>query len=182
MPPVAVREAIVNAVAHADFAQRGGPLRVAVFADRVEVESPGLLPFGLTIEDLPLGVSKLRNRVIARVFHDLGLMENWGSGVQRMMAACDEAGCPHPVFEELGGRFRVTLGVSGPGAQADDVDARLLGALRAQDGLSTSQLAAVIARTARTTRTRLKRLVERGQVREVGSGTNDPRRRYYLMD
>ena len=181
VPPVAVREAIVNAVAHADYAQRGGPIRVAVFADRVEVENPGLLPFGLTIEDLPLGVSKLRNRVIARVFHELGLMEVWGSGVQRMMSACDEAGCPHPVFEELGGRFRVTLGVSAPSAVADDVDARLLSALRAQDGLSTQQLAAAIERTPRTTRTRLKRLVERGQVREVGSGANDPRRRYYLM-
>ena len=182
VPPVAVREAIVNAVAHADYAQRGGPIRVAVFADRVEVESPGLLPFGLTVEDLPLGVSKLRNRVIARVFHELGLMENWGSGVQRMMTACDEAGCPQPVFEELGGRFRVTLGVSSPRAVADDVDARLLGALRSQDGLSTAQLAAVIERTPRTTRTRLKRLVERGQLREVGSDANDPRRRYYLID
>ena len=66
VPPVAVREAVVNAVAHADYAQRGGPIRVAVFSDRVEVENPGLLPFGLTIEDLPRGVSKLRNRVIAR--------------------------------------------------------------------------------------------------------------------
>ena len=182
VPPVAVREAIVNAVAHADYAQRGGPLRVAVFEDRVEVESPGLLPFGLTIEDLPLGVSKLRNRVIARVFYELGLMENWGSGVQRMMAACDEASCPHPVFEELGGRFRVTLGVSRPGAVVDDVDARLLSALQAQDGLSTAQLAAAIERTPRATRTRLKRLVERGQVREIGSDANDPRRRYYLID
>ena len=99
-----------------------------------------------------------------------------------MMAACDEAGCPHPVFEELGGRFRVTLGVSAPNAVMNDVDARLLNALRAQDGLSTQQLAAAIERTPRTTRTRLKRLVERGQVREVGSGANDPRRRYYLMD
>ena len=169
-------------MAHADYAQRGGPIRVAVFADRVEVESPGLLPFGLTIEDLPLGVSKLRNRVIARVFHELGLMENWGSGVQRMMSACDEAGCPHPVFEELAGRFRVTLGVSGPRAMADDVDARLLSALKAQDGLTTSQLAIAIERTPRATRTRLKRLVERGQVREIGSGANDPRRRYYLIE
>ena len=182
VPPVAVREAIVNAVAHADYAQRGGPIRVAVFSDRVEVENPGLLPFGLTIEDLPLGVSKLRNRVIARVFQELSLMERWGSGVQRMMAACDEAGCPRPVFEELGGRFRVTLGISAPRAVTDDVDARLLSALRAQDGLSTQQLAAAIERTPRTTRTRLKRLVQRGQVREVGSGANDPRRRYYLMD
>ena len=191
VPPVAVREAIVNAVAHADYAQRAGPTRVAVFEDRVEVESPGLLPFGLTIEELPRGISKLRNRVIARVFHELGLMETWGSGVQRMMGACDEAGCPHPVFEELpqrfrsarpGGRFRVTLGVSRPRAVVDDVDARLLGALRVQDSLSTAQLAAAIERTPRTTRTRLKKLVERGQVREVGTGANDPQRRYYLID
>ena len=99
-----------------------------------------------------------------------------------MMAACEETGCPHPVFEELGSRFRVTLGVSAPSAATDDVDARLLSALRAQDGLSTQELAAAIERTPRTTRARLKRLVERGQVREVGSGVNDPRRRYYLMD
>ena len=182
VPPLAVREAIVNAVAHADYAQRGAPIRVAVFADRVAVESPGLLPFGLTVEDLPLGVSKIRNRVIARVFHELGLMENWGSGVQRMISACDEAGCPRPVFEELAGRFRVTLSISGPSAAVDDVDARLLNALEAQDGLTTSQLAAAIDRTPRTTRTRLKRLVERRRVREIGSGPNDPRRRYYLIE
>ena len=99
-----------------------------------------------------------------------------------MMAACDEAGCPRPVFEELAARFRVTLGVSAPSAVTDDVDARLLSALRVQDGLSAQQLAAAIERTPRTTRTRLKRLVERGQVREVGSGANDPRPRYYLVD
>lgn len=66
---MAVREAVVNAVAHADYAQRGGPIRVAVFADRVEVESPGLLPFGLTIEELPLGVSKLCVPTRFRVTH-----------------------------------------------------------------------------------------------------------------
>ncbi|MDP2955490.1 MAG: helix-turn-helix domain-containing protein, partial [Longimicrobiales bacterium] len=99
LPPVAVREAVINAVAHSDYAQRGTPLRIAVFDDRLEVENPGLLPFGLTIEDLPRGVSKLRNRVIGRVFHALGLIEQWGSGVQRMSAACREAGLAPPIFE-----------------------------------------------------------------------------------
>ena len=61
VPPAAVREAIVNAVAYADYSQHGAPIRVAIFDDRLEVESPGLLPFGLTLDDLPLGVSKLRN-------------------------------------------------------------------------------------------------------------------------
>jgi len=64
-----VREAVINAVAPADYAQRGTPCRIAIFDDRLEIENPGLLPFGLTIEDLPRGVSKLRNRVIGRVFH-----------------------------------------------------------------------------------------------------------------
>jgi predicted HTH transcriptional regulator len=75
LPPVAVREAVINAVAHADYAQRGAPLRIAIFDDRLEVENPGLLPFGLTVVDLPRGVSKLRDRVIGRVLHALGLIE-----------------------------------------------------------------------------------------------------------
>ena len=97
LPPEAVREAIVNAVVHADYSQRGGPIRVAIYDDRLEVENPGLLPFGLTLEDLPRGVSKVRNRVLGRVFRELGLVEQWGSGAQRMIAACREAGLPAPV-------------------------------------------------------------------------------------
>src|SRR5262249_12684991 len=91
LPPTAVREAIINAVAHADYAQRGAPIRVSIFDDRLEVENPGLLPFGLTVDDLQRGISKLRNRVIGRVFHELGLIEQWGSGIQRMSTACREA-------------------------------------------------------------------------------------------
>jgi len=84
-------------------------LRLSIFDDRLEVENPGLLPFGLTLEDLPRGVSKLRNRVLGRIFHALGLVEQWGSGIQRMTAACREAGLAAPVFEELATRFRLSL-------------------------------------------------------------------------
>ena len=115
LPPAAVREAVVNAVVHADYAQRGAPVRVAIFDDRLEVENPGLLPFGLTVDDLRRGISKLRNRVIGRVFHELGLIERWGSGVQRMTAACREAGLAEPELEEIGTRFRVTLRTTGGG-------------------------------------------------------------------
>ncbi|MEI8190807.1 MAG: ATP-binding protein, partial [candidate division NC10 bacterium] len=92
VPIVALREAIINAVVHADYAQRGAPIRLAIFNDRIEVENPGLLPFGLTVEDILMGVSKLRNRVIGRVFKELGLIEQWGSGIQRMASACRDAG------------------------------------------------------------------------------------------
>jgi ATP-dependent DNA helicase RecG len=86
----------MNAIVHADYAQQGAPIRIALFDDRIEIENPGLLPFGLTIEDIMQGVSKLRNRVIGRVFHELHLIERWGSGIQRMTSACQEAGLRAP--------------------------------------------------------------------------------------
>ena len=200
LPPVAIREALVNAVAHADYSQRGAPLRVSIFDDRLEVENPGLLPFGLTLEDLPRGVSKLRNRVIGRVFHELRLVEQWGSGVQRMLAACRDRGLPAPVWEEIGNRLRVTMrralqvagslrdGPQGYTASAGGpVEALTLGAtqrailnvLDSRDGLSTHQIAEGIGLSTRATRTRLKQLVDRGLVVEIGRGPHDPKRKYH---
>ena len=181
LPPVAVREAIVNAVVHADYSQRGAPIRVAIFDDRLEVENPGLLPFGLTLEDLPLGISKLRNRVVGRVFHELGLVEQWGSGVQRMISACNDNGLATPVWEEIGFRLRVTVrtGPSRP-PRIDVRDRRILDLLGTGEGHGTREIAEAIGLSTRSTRTRLARLVERGLVREAGTGPNDPKRKYLM--
>lgn len=183
LPPVAVREAVVNAVAHADYSQGGAPIRIAIFDDRLEVENPGLLPFGLTVEDITRGVSKLRNRVIGRVFHELGLIEQWGSGIQRMMTACREAGLPEPHFEEIAVRFRVTIYTERIGRPLlDDTDQAIMATLSEGDGKLTSEIAESIGLTTRATRTRLSRLVDAGLVREVGTGPQDPRRRYYSSE
>jgi predicted HTH transcriptional regulator len=181
-PVVAVREAIMNAIVHADYAQHGAPIRVALFDDRLEVENPGLLPFGLTIEDIQKGISKLRNRVIGRVFQELGLIEHWGSGIQRMTAACHERGLDAPRFEEIGTHFRVTLSAIRRRVPAKDKrDKAILDALggSSEGGLSTSQIAKRIGLSPRAARTRLASLVERGLVAEIGSGPQDPHRRYY---
>lgn len=180
VPPVAVREAIVNAVAHADYSQRGAPIRLALFDNRLEVENPGLLPFGLTLEDLPRGVSKLRNRVIGRVLHDLGLMEQWGSGVQRMIAACRDSGLASPVWEELGTRVRVTIPLTGARRlKIDEKDEAILAVLEGGEGRSTRVIAEAIGLTPRAARSRLARLVARGVVREIGTSPQDPHRLYF---
>jgi len=183
LPPVAVREAVINAVTHTDYSQRGAPIRVSIFDDRLEVENPGLLPFGLTIEDLHHGISKLRNRVIGRVFHTLGLIEQWGSGVQRMTAACTEMGLAPPRLEEIATRFRVTIFTERVGPPAlDKTDQAIVGALAGRKGLLTSEIAGMIGLTPRATRTRLARLVGSGLVREVGTGPQDPKRRYFRAE
>lgn len=180
-PPAALREAIVNAVAHADYSVKGAPIRVSVFDNRIEVSSPGLLPVGLTVQDIRQGVSKVRNRVIARVFHELNLVEQWGSGIPRMTQACRAAGLVEPEFEELGGQFRVTMRFdTSPASTADAVDQRIIQLISGTDGLSTSVIADGIGLSPRATRTRLARLVDRGLLFLVGSGPRDPRRRYLV--
>lgn len=182
LPPPAVREAVINAVVHADYAQRGAPIRISMFDDRLEVENPGLLPFGLTVEDLYQGISRLRNRVLGRIFHALGLIEQWGSGIQRMTTACREAGLDAPLLEEIGTHFRVSLYTARKHApRVDQVEQAILDALSAGKGLSTQQIAAKIKRSPRATRTRLLSLVTRGLVAEVGTSPQDPRRQYFLV-
>ena len=181
LPPVAIREAIVNAVVHADYSQRGAPLRVSIFDDRLEVDSPGLLPFGLTVEDIKQGISKLRNRVIGRVFYELKLIEQWGSGIQRMTAACREAGLDDPVLEEIGIHFRVTLSaIRRKKPLLDELDRAVLKALSSAEGLATKDLTPLLGISARATRSRLLSLVQRGLVVEIGTGPKDPRRKYFL--
>jgi predicted HTH transcriptional regulator len=106
IPLTILREAVVNAVVHADYSQRGAPVRVAFFDDRIEIENPGILLPGLTVEDMLEGASKIRNHVIARVFRELDLIEQWGSGVRRMFRDAEESGLPRPEIVEIGMRVR----------------------------------------------------------------------------
>ncbi len=77
IPLTILREAVINAVVHADYSQRGAPIRIAFFDNRIDIENPGILLPGMTVEDMRQGVSKIRNHVIARViFHIKKLKRN----------------------------------------------------------------------------------------------------------
>lgn len=185
-PPVAIREAVVNATVHADYGQRGTPITISLFADRIEIQNPGVLPLGMTLDDIRDGASKLRNRVIGRVFKELGLIEQWGSGIQRMTQACVEAGLAAPVFEERAAGFRVTIRSERAGTPLlDPVDAEILRSLKAADrdgGLATSDVAEALGLSDRSIRTRLLRLADRGLAVRIGSSRNDPKARWKAAD
>ncbi len=108
-PVKAIREAIINAIVHADYMISGSSIQVAIFDNRIEVTNPGGLPFGQTIESAVSGVSRLRNKVIGGVFHRLGFINRWGSGIGRILDECESVLLPIPTFQELGNHFRVTL-------------------------------------------------------------------------
>ncbi|WP_127841207.1 helix-turn-helix domain-containing protein [Actinomyces wuliandei] len=108
IPIEPIREVIVNALVHASYAERGTPIRIGFYDDRIQVDSPGLLLPGMTIDSMRR-VSRLRNPALARIFREAGIMEQWGTGVQRVFEQVAEAGLPEPVIEEVQDRVRVTI-------------------------------------------------------------------------
>jgi len=108
-PPDAVREAITNAVCHRDYADSGNVV-VKIFDDRLEVSNPGGLPAGMTVEDLKKPhESKPRNKLVADAFFLIKYIEQFGTGIRRIINDCREAGVPEPEFESRAGAFRIVF-------------------------------------------------------------------------
>lgn len=108
LPPAAIREMICNAICHRSYMDEG-MIQVSVFDDRLEVSSPGALCRGLTLKDALKGRSKPRNKVIAEVFSRMGIIEKWGTGLQRIVDLAKQEGLKEPVFENNDSFFRVIL-------------------------------------------------------------------------
>ena len=108
LPPEAIREMIINAHCHRNLLDESC-IQVAVYDDRLEVTSPGGLYNGLTYEEVMNGHSKIRNKGIANIFSQMGLVEAWGSGIKRILNAAEEYGLSKPRFQEFDNMFRVEL-------------------------------------------------------------------------
>lgn len=108
LPPESIREAIINAVCHRCYLDYSC-VQVAVYDNRVEITSPGMMYGGLTVEQAISGRSKIRNVCIAEVFSRMGIIEQWGTGFQRMIQGCKEYSVREPEFVDMGDAFRVNF-------------------------------------------------------------------------
>lgn len=125
LPTDSIRELIANAVAHRSYLDPGN-IQVALFDDRLEVTSPGMLLNNVTISKMMEGYSKPRNPAIARAFAYMKIIEKWGTGIPRLFEACEEYGLPKPELIDFDGDFRVNMyrkvesetGVNGATTQA----------------------------------------------------------------
>jgi ATP-dependent DNA helicase RecG len=107
-PPVALREALVNAVGHRDYSLRGAAVEVRLYDDAVEVESPGTLAGYVTVDNLR-EAQYSRNERIMDALQRLGLVEEAGQGIDRMIAEMEDALLAPPEFEERSASFVVRL-------------------------------------------------------------------------
>ncbi|MGB7401782.1 MAG: RNA-binding domain-containing protein [Arcobacter sp.] len=100
LPIVALREALINALIHRDYVNSGRDIKVGVYDDIVNIVSPGSFPNTITKEDIENGRSEARNKVLANIFKELGLIEQWGSGIKRIKNICLEHELKEPKIDE----------------------------------------------------------------------------------
>ena len=117
-PTLAIREAIVNAVCHRDYTIGGDDIRMAIFDDRIEVQSPGGLPGHLTLENLEKE-HYLRNPLIAQLLFNIKYVERWNTGIRKMKEWMKEHGLEEPIFEDSKVSFSVIF--YGPGEKILDL-------------------------------------------------------------
>ena len=107
-PRPALRECLVNAVAHRDYSIRGSRIIVSMFEDRIEFDSPGPLPWPVTVENI-LEQQYSRNPHIVRVLFEMGYIEEIGMGLDNVYRWLAAAGQSEPVLRDTGGSFIISI-------------------------------------------------------------------------
>lgn len=188
IPRDAWLEGLVNAVVHRSYSLAGDHVRVEIFPDRIEIESPGRFP-GLADPKRPLEIScYARNPRIARVCCDLRITQERGEGIRRIFDEMREEGLMDPVYEQSSGSVRLSLVAVNRLDPA--IERRLpvgamdvLRALReAGRPLGTGELMVLLGRSRPWVRETLEALRNEGQVEWQGRSPNDPRAAWSIVE
>ena len=176
IPPDVVREAIVNAVAHRDYASPAA-VQVPVFSDRVEIWNPGELPVELTPARLrEPHASIARNARICEAMFLARYIEKFGTGTIMMIRECSESDLPEPEFEQRGAEFVVTLWRDWltPGALdalgVNERQRQALLAAKSKGTLTNAEYQRVTSTSRPTAKRDLEDLVSKGVLLRKGAG------------
>ncbi|MGO8766220.1 MAG: ATP-binding protein [Limisphaerales bacterium] len=175
-PFVAVREALLNAIIHRDYAPSDGSVSISIFSDRVEIWNIGGLPEGMTIHELSrVHASRPRNPDIAHLFMLHGQIERIGSGTRRILREFRSVGLPDPKWLAVSGGLLLTLPrekLAGAASSGQDLNPRQRAVLKNLQVDDVIRLADYLERSPdvqeRQARADLKDLVEMGFLRRRG--------------
>lgn len=190
-PPVALREALINAVVHRDYSSVAVSTKISIFADRIEILSYGGLPKDISLEMALNGVSACRNPKLANIFYRLKLIEMYGTGFSKMQAGYANkdtmsdtynAYARQPSFEAFEGMFKVTMPnliyqskeqmvteVQAYYGQ-DDIYARVMSMFNAKREITRQEVEQELNVSLSTATRILRSLKEQHKIRPVGRG------------
>jgi len=173
----AVREGLVNALVHRDYAAHSGSVSLYIYSDRIEIWNSGRLPEGIRARDLHYRShrSVLVNPDISHVFYLHELMERVGRGTYMIVQECRQLGARPPKWGQDGGGVALTIFAAGSGTPREVLNERQLALIASlQEGaeITSAMYAESVAKgiTSRQARRDLSRLVDLGYLRREGSG------------
>lgn len=179
IPTDAWLEGVVNAVIHRSYSVGGDHIRVEIFDDRVEIESPGRFPGVVDVSD-PLQISRFaRNPRIARVCADLRLGQELGEGIRRIFEEMRLAGLADPGYSQSAGSVRLILSSTIVDRALEERLPRgardALRLIREAGRLSTGEVVEVTGGSRPAVLRQLRALEREGLVEWVGKSKKDPR-------
>ena len=172
-PPEAVREALLNALVHRDYSFSDSTL-ISIFDDRIEFTSIGGLARGITFDDMMLGISVARNKNLANVFYRLTLIEAYGVGVPNIMRSY-EGYAVKPQIEVTDNAFKITLpnvNEITPKALLSENEHAVIALFENNDLIIRKDIEAALSISQPMAVRILKGLVDKGEIRAIGSGKN----------
>lgn len=181
-PLEAIREVVVNMIVHRDYTSPSES-SIKIFKDRIEFFNPGKLAEGLTVDRLLSGdyTSTIRNKQIASVLKDAGIIERYGSGIKRILERFSVYSLEQPVFEELQEGFRVTVlratqktiqKTTQKTTQKFSTKEHILRLLKEKPRLTRAEIAAALGKSEHTIKGHIAQLKKKGVLHRVGSDRN----------
>ena len=176
VPEEALREALLNAIAHKDYAS-GVPIQISVYADRIAFWNNGPLQDGWTVATLQTKhASQPHNPDIANAFFRAGMIESWGLGIEKMRQACLSRGLPAPKLREEAQGLWVEFGFPAPGKTPGKTPGKapgktpdlILAALAESPSLSMPEVAEQIGKSVRAVERAVSGLVKEKRLKRIG--------------
>lgn len=169
IPMTAFREAVANALVHRAWDVPAN-IQIAMFEDRIELTSPGGLPFGISEEEYLDGyVSVPRNPIIANVFYRLNYIELFGTGVRRIQQAYDQLPM-RPRFKVSGQSVRVILPMAQQNIPLSPDEELILQSMAPNQSLAKKELADMTGISSSRLSRLLRKLTDRHLLTKVGAG------------
>lgn len=183
LPEDALREAVVNAVCHRDYFEKGARVMVEIYDDRVDIVSPGGVCKGITPENFGT-VSITRNSILASMFYRISYIEQMGTGIVRMKNATKDAHVAEPVFE-LTGFFKVTFkrnttqstAASDWQAITSDRKHTIVAFIEKHEQITAAKAAEILNLSKGRVRAILQEMTSEGTIKKVGNN----RYTYYVL-
>lgn len=154
-------------IVHRDYMDASDSV-IKIFAERIEFFNPGCLMEGLSVRKLLRGdyISTIRNKQVAAIFKEAGVIEKYGSGIKRIIEAFRLYKLPDPSFEEMQNGFRVTVFKT---TQKTTTKERIIEELNSNPKMTRDELALKLGKSQNTIKEHLSRLKAEGRIERVGS-------------